>query len=103
MMNLPEIERARLIDADWQAENVEEKYLAEIMIYANNRQGLLADISRTLTEKDINIVSLNTRINKQGQASLQTTFEVNSREELNRLIDKIRNIESVIDIERTTG
>ena len=105
IMNLPEIERARIIDAEWQPpENVEaEKYMAEIQIFANNRNGLLADISRALTEKNINILSMNSRTNKHGQATLQTTFEVGSREELNRVIDKIRGIESVLDIERTTG
>lgn len=54
VINLPESERARLIDAEWEAsqENrTDEKYLAEINIYANNRSGLLADISRALTEK----------------------------------------------------
>ncbi len=56
-----------------------------------------------MTEKNINILSMNSRTNKQGQATLQTTFEVGSREELNRVIDKIRGIESVLDIERTTG
>ncbi|MCH5340550.1 MAG: bifunctional (p)ppGpp synthetase/guanosine-3',5'-bis(diphosphate) 3'-pyrophosphohydrolase [Acetatifactor sp.] len=104
MMNLPEIERVRIIDAEWQApENAEEKYVAEIAIYADNRNGLLADISKALTEKNINILSMNTRVSKQGQATLLTTFEIESREELNRIIEKIRGIESVRDIERTTG
>ncbi len=105
MMNLPEIERARMIDAEWQVpENTTaEKYVAEIKIFANNRNGLLADISKALTEKNINILTMNTRTNKQGLATLQTTFEIAGREELNRVIDKIRGIESVIDIERTTG
>ena len=105
VINLPEIERSRLIDAEWQLPDKasSEKYVAEIMIYANNRNGLLADISKALTEKDINILSMNTRINKQGLATLQTTFEISGRDELNRIIDKIRSIESVVDIERTTG
>ncbi len=105
VINLPEIERTRLIDAEWQLPDkaTAEKYEAEIMIFANNRNGLLADISKALTEKDINILSMNTRINKQGLATLQTTFEISGRDELNRIIDKIRSIESVIDIERTTG
>ncbi len=103
MMNLPELERARVIEAEWQMEEGQEKYTAEIMIYANNRNGLLADISRALTEKDIDILSVNSRINKQGLATLQTAFAVGSREELNRVIDKIRSIEGVVDIERTTG
>lgn len=105
MMNLPELERARMIDAEWQApdDSAEEKYVAEIKIFANDRSGLLVDISRVMTERNINILSMNTRTNKQGLATLQTTFEIRGREELNRVIEKIRAIESVIDIERTTG
>ncbi len=106
IINLPEIERERLMDAEWEASPNEagsEKYLAEIKIYANNRNGLLADISRALTEKSIDILSMNTRVNKQGVATLATSFEITSRDELNRIIDKINSIESVIDIERTTG
>ncbi len=106
VINMPELERVRLIDAEWQHSPEEvtgEKYFAEIKIFANNRSGLLADISRALTEKNIDILSMNTRISKQGLATLATSFEVRSREELNRIIDKIGSIESVVDIERTTG
>lgn len=71
MLSLPEMERARLIDAEWQAgegdEGQEGKYMAEIRIFANNRNGLLADISKALTEKNIDILSMNTKISKQGR------------------------------------
>ena len=106
IINLPEEERERLIDAEWEGSPDEvsgEKYLAEIKIFANNRNGLLADITRALTEKNIDIISLNTRVNKQGTATMATAFEISNREELNHIIDKIRSIESVIDIERTTS
>ncbi|MCM1262793.1 MAG: bifunctional (p)ppGpp synthetase/guanosine-3',5'-bis(diphosphate) 3'-pyrophosphohydrolase [Butyrivibrio sp.] len=106
IMNLPEIDRVRLIDAEWQS-GVEsegnEKYAAEITIYANNRNGLLADISKALTEKDIDILALNTRVSKKGTATMAVSFEIKSRDELDRIIDKIRTIESVLDIERTTS
>ena len=106
VINLPEFERVRLIDAEWQGTGDtpgKEKYLAEIKVYANNRNGLLADISRALTEKNIDIMSMNTRTNKQGLATMAMSFEITSREELIRVVDKLRSIESVIDIERTTG
>ena len=103
IMNLPELDRNRLIDAEWQQAEAEGKYFAEISIFANNRNGLLADISRALTEKEIDILSLNTRVSKQGTATIMVSFEIRSREELQRVIDKIRTIESIIDIERTTG
>ncbi len=106
LMNLPEIDRNRLIDAEWQqaaGAEADEKYLVEINIYANNRNGLLADVSRALTEKDIDILALNTRVSKQGTATFMVSFEIRSREELQRIIDKLRTIESIIDIERTSG
>ena len=105
ILNLPEIERERLIDAEWEDTPDKEtgKYLAEIKIYANNRNGLLADISRALTEKNIDILSVNTRTSKQGLATMLISFEISGREELIRITDKIRSIDSVIDIERTTG
>ncbi|MGN0288725.1 MAG: RelA/SpoT family protein [Lachnospiraceae bacterium] len=106
MINLSAADRERLIDAEWQqnAQGEEnEKYVADINIFADNRHGLLADISKALTEKNINILSMNTRINKQGIVTLSTSFEISGREELNRIMERIRNVESVIDIERTTG
>ena len=103
VMNLPELERARVIDAEWQPEEAQGKYEAVIQIFANDRKGLLVDVSKALTERNISIQSINSRTNKQGIATLLLTFEVESREELNRVIDKLQGIESVIDIERTTG
>ena len=106
VLNLPEIERARLIEAEWEPSDTSadgEKYMAEINIFAHNRSGLLADISKALTERNIDIQTMNTRTNKQGIATLSTSFEISSREELNQIVAKLRNIESVIDIERTTG
>lgn len=105
ILNLPEIERQRLIDAEWEPEAVkaQDKYVAEIIIYARNRNGLLVDVTKALTERNINISTMNTRTSKQGIATMAIAFEVSSKEELNKVIEKVRMIESVMDIERTTG
>ena len=63
----------------------------------------MVDITKIFTERKIDVTSVNSRTSKQGMATLSMTFDVPSREELNRLIEKIRQVESVIDIERTTG
>jgi GTP pyrophosphokinase len=106
IVNLSPFERQRLIDAEWeQEENDEanEKYLAEIALYAHNRNGLLVDVSKALTEKNIDIRSVNTRTSKQGIATMVISFEIGGREELRAIIDKLHTIDSVIDIERTRG
>ena len=102
ILSMPEIERSRIIEAEWQKcdETVKEKYMAEIKIYANNRTGILADLSKITTERFIDVTSMNVRTNKQGLATISMAFEIGSVEELNKLIDKMRNVESIIDIER---
>ncbi len=106
MINLPENERERLIDAEWQqpeGEGSRERYSTEIQIYANNRIGMFVDISKVFTERQIDITSMNVRTSKQGKATIIMTFDIHGIEELNRLTDKLRQIEGVLDIERTAG
>ncbi len=104
IMCLPEIERARIIEADWEDERKsDEKYLAEIQIFSHNRTGLLADISRVFTERNIDVQSINSRTSKQDIASISMTFMIGGRDELTKLIDKIRMIDSVIDIVRASN
>ena len=105
IINLSEFDRTRLIDADWEDTNDGSKglYHAEIKIFGNNRTGLLVDITKVFTERQIDINSINSRTSKQGVATISIAFGVKGKEELNKLIDKISQIESVLDIERTTG
>ncbi|MBQ4529209.1 MAG: bifunctional (p)ppGpp synthetase/guanosine-3',5'-bis(diphosphate) 3'-pyrophosphohydrolase [Lachnospiraceae bacterium] len=104
IINLQDFDRERLIDAEWQEDGAHcEKYMAEIKIYSQNRTGLLVDVSKIFTERKIDVVSMNVRTSKQGTATLTMSFEVSSKEELNTLIGKVRQVESVIDIVRTTS
>lgn len=104
IMNLPATERERLIEAEWQPEQAGgQLYTVEINVYANNRTGLLVDISKIFTERKIDLSAMNVRTSKQGTATIDMTFDVNSKEELHALVEKIRQVESVIDIERSKG
>ena len=102
---MSEAERARLIEAEWEASIMEERgqYLTGIKIFANNRQGLLMEISKIFTESKIDINSINTHISKQGIVTLELSFIVGNRDELAHVVEKLRQISSVIDIERTAG
>lgn len=105
IINLPQMERVRLLEAEWQksSEESEGKYLAEINIYAYNRTGILADVSKIMTERNIDVTSMNVRTSKQGKATISMSFDIGSVAELNKLIDRIRSVESIIDIVRTSG
>ena len=105
VMNMSEMDRSRLLEAEWQDPEIkqDEHYMAEINVYANNRTGLLVDISKIFTERKIDLRSINSRTNKQERATISMSFNVSSKQAQNTLIEKIRQVESVLDVERTTG
>ena len=79
------------------------RYLAELKIFGNNRTGLLVDISKVFTERGIDIDSINSRTSKKGIATIVVSFYTKGKDELSMLSEKLRQIESVFEIERTTG
>ena len=104
VLNLPEIERNRLIDAEWQTpedDHSSATYATEIAIFANNRIGMFVDISKIFTERQIDVKAMSARTNKQGKATITMSFDIHGTDELNGLMAKLRQIDGVLDIERT--
>ena len=101
ILALPADERSRLIEANWAPGSLNSgsgSYEVDIRIYANDRSGLLADISRIFTEKNISLLGVNTRVNKQQIATIQLSFEISGRDELENICDKIRSVQGIVDI-----
>ena len=106
IVNMSAEDRARVIEAEWQgADNEEDRktYEVDILVYAKNRKALIIDISHVLVENGLDIGTLNARVNKQGVATIEIMFYMHNKTELNMIISKLKNIESVIDIERKSG
>lgn len=105
MIHLPEEERNRLIEAEWSVDAKKNKdyYPVEIVIYSFNRSGVLFDVSKIFTENEIDVKSMNVRTTKQEKATIVVGFETRGVEQLNKLVKKLRGVESVIDIERRSN
>lgn len=106
VINLSDMDRGRLIDAEWQSGAETEslgEYIGEIKIYCHDRSGLLVDITRIFTEANINIDSIHSKTSKQGVATIDVSFHTKGISQVNHIIEKVRQIENVVDVKRTTG
>ena len=104
LLGLTEKERERLVDAEWVDEDGREKeFVADVNVYANDRNALIHDITKVFMESEIPIRKIEGRVSKQGRSTINVQFGVKSKVEMNTLISKIRSIDGVIDIERTQG
>ena len=107
IMGMNEIDRTRLIEAEWQAdagENTGAVYSTEIKIYVADRKGMLFDVSKVFTEANINVTAINSKSSPRNEkATIVVTFEIRQVDQLNLVITKIRQIPGVIDVERSVG
>jgi len=105
VLHMPESERSRLIEAEWSAaeEGDGERYVADLRIYASNRIGLLADLSRVLAEAGIDISGLTTHAGKNELATIDLQFQTKGLEEIKTVMNKIRQIDGIEDVTRSVG
>lgn len=106
VINLSDVEKSRLIEAEWQVDAESEElgdYYTEIKIFCNDRPGLLVDISRVFTERDINIVGIYSKVSKQGIATIEVSFRTKGRAQISSLVERLRQVDNILEIKRTTG
>jgi GTP pyrophosphokinase len=90
----------RVIETDWGRADKETVYPIDIFILANDRQGLLRDISEVLTREKINVIGVNTQSAK-GAARMVFTAEIGSTGQLQKALAAIGEVSGVQEARRT--
>ena len=107
VINLSNEERGRLINAEWDTQFAKGEsntsYLAELKVMANDRVGLIVEISRQLADDDISVKGFNVRTTKDMQAILNVTIEIKTKEQLERVVTRLKNLRDVTEVERVSG
>ncbi len=106
LMAMSDADRQRMIEAEWDKKEQKqdgERFETEIKIYTYIQNDMLMNITKIFTERDITVTAMNARNDKKGKSTFIVSFETSGTEELNHIISRIRSLEGVIDIERTTG
>ncbi|WP_019141328.1 RelA/SpoT family protein [Noviherbaspirillum massiliense] len=85
----------RVIQTTWGALGGETVYPVDIFILANDRQGLLRDISEIFSREKINVVGVSTQ-SSRGQARMAFTAEIASTAQLQKALMIIRDVGGVI-------
>ena len=92
-------EENRIIDVYW-AEEKKASYNVDIEVYANDRNGLLADVVKVITNTKVNIVGVNAKAGRDRIAIIDLTLETKNLDELNTIIKAIRKVDSVYEVKR---
>ena len=107
VINLSNDERGRLINAEWDTQfakgDTNTSYLAELRVTANDRVGLILEISRQLADDDISVKGFNVRTTKDLLAIFNITIEIKTKEQLERVVKKLKALKDIVEVERVSG
>ena len=93
-------EENKIIDVEWYKEEKDSVYTVEIEVFANDRNGLLADIIKEINTMKTKLIAVNCRANKEKIAITEITVEVQNIEELNKVLKAVRKVDSVYEVKR---
>lgn len=95
-------DKNRIIEVEWdQGKNI--AYQADIQIMANDRYGLLTDVTSILADIKISVRAVNARTTKDNVAIINLTLEITSREQLEKIMNKLKALDGVADVYRISA
>jgi GTP pyrophosphokinase len=92
----------RVVKVKWRL-GASSVFLVNIQVEALDRASLLADVTRTLSEQHVNILSASVSTSKDRTAYSRFTFEMADAMHLDAVLGAVRGIEGVYDVYRTTN
>ncbi|SNX52645.1 bifunctional (p)ppGpp synthetase/guanosine-3',5'-bis(diphosphate) 3'-pyrophosphohydrolase [Thermoanaerobacterium sp. RBIITD] len=95
-------DKNRIIEVEWnQGKNI--AYQADIQIMANDRYGLLTDVTSILADIKISVRAVNARTTKDNIAIINLTLEIISKEQLEKIMNKLKALDGVTDVYRISA
>lgn len=92
----------RLIDVEW-APSAGSVFLVQLQVEALDRNRLLSDVTRVLSDHHVNILSASVQTTRDRVAMSKFTFEMGDPGHLDHVIKAVRKIDGVFDVYRITG
>ncbi|MFZ6648252.1 RelA/SpoT family protein [Undibacterium sp. TJN25] len=89
----------RVIQTTWGDHTRETVYPVDIFVLAQDRQGLLRDISEVFSREKINVIGVNTQSAK-SQARMSFTAEIGGTSQLQKALTVISEVSGVIEVRR---
>ena len=101
--NLKQADKDRLIEVSWSGRSEETAYNAGIKVIGTEQVGILTAVAAAVAQLKLHIVSTNGRTDSRTkQAIVEFNIRLNSKDELNNLIAKLKQEQKIIDVFRTT-
>jgi len=100
ILTMPEIERNRFIEVEWDANEDTKSYNADICILSEDRKGLFSDLSRVCEDMDVHITGVNAKSAKDQIINITMTLSISNTNQMEKVLRSLRSVPGVADVYR---
>ena len=100
VLTLPEEEKQRFIEVEWDKQKDNMSYDTDISILAEDRKGLFSDLSRVCEDMDVHIAGVNAKSAKDGVINITMTLSISNTGQIEKILRSLRNVQGVADVYR---
>ncbi|HVA91407.1 MAG TPA: bifunctional (p)ppGpp synthetase/guanosine-3',5'-bis(diphosphate) 3'-pyrophosphohydrolase [Chloroflexota bacterium] len=97
---LSEQEAERLVQVDWGRAPRQDLYNVTIVVRAWDRDGLLRDVSASVTEERVSIASAGVDAHQDGSATIHLTLRISNIDQLSRVFSRLERVRNVYEVRR---
>lgn len=100
IISLPEEEKARFINVNWDEDKLDQSYDTDISIIARDRKGLFSAISKVCEDMDVNIVGVNAKTGRDENVHMNLTLSITNKSEMNKILRSLKSVQGVSEVYR---
>ncbi|MZQ76137.1 MAG: RelA/SpoT family protein [Peptoclostridium sp.] len=90
---------SRLLEVKWDLEKT-ASFEAEIKVKATDRRGIISEVTQLLAADKISLNGINARTTRDGMANMTILLQIESKDQLKSIMNKLKNLSGVLDVFR---
>lgn len=100
LLQLIQTHPEREVNVSW-GDVSKQTYAVDLVLEAHNRPNLLRDLTKLISEEDINIYGLNSYVDQQNsQSIINISLAINGHEELTKIQSRLNNLDDIVSVKR---
>ncbi|MBR6444663.1 MAG: bifunctional (p)ppGpp synthetase/guanosine-3',5'-bis(diphosphate) 3'-pyrophosphohydrolase, partial [Firmicutes bacterium] len=100
MTSLPESEKVRFIDVEWNMDELDKTYDADVTVIAKDQKGLFSEISKACDDLDAHITGVNAKTAKDETVQITLTLSIANTAQMQKILRTFRNVSGILEVYR---
>lgn len=100
MRTMPESEKVRMIDVEWNKDRLDKTYNANVTIIAEDHKGLFSNISKACEDLGARLAGVSAKSSKNETLSITLTLSISNKAQMQKILRALKGVPDILEVYR---